>query len=170
MRFDNDLAFRVAELERKSSNYIRPGRIAEVDTERARVKVQWAVQTDGDPAVSPWLPWVAVRAGTTLVWSAPSLGEQVLMLSPSGELEQAFVLPGIYQIPLVPPTDPNLHLVDAPDDNVIEIHAGTVRIRGAVEVTGRVAATEDVRAGTVSLRGHTHTSATAGTPTSTPIL
>ena len=83
-----DLAFRVAELERRLANVVRPGVIREVDADRALVRVQYDVGTDGEPAVTAWRPWVAARAGTTLAWSAPSAGEQVLLLAPTGELEQ----------------------------------------------------------------------------------
>lgn len=43
-----------------------------------------------------WLNWLTTRAGRSRTWWAPSLGEQVLLLAIGGELDTAFVLPGIF--------------------------------------------------------------------------
>jgi phage baseplate assembly protein V len=40
--------------------------------------------------------WPTCRAGRSRVWWAPSVGEQVLILAIGGELDTAFVLPGIF--------------------------------------------------------------------------
>ena len=158
---DRDLAFRVAELERKLPNVIRPGRIAEVDAERTRVRVAYDVDETGEPVVTAWLPWVATRAGTVLVWSVPSLGEQVLMLAPNGDLAQAFVLPGVYQIPQELPTDPHVHALLLPAGDKL-------RIEGDVEVVGDVvsgaALVADRLTGRVSLREHAHAPGVPGHP------
>jgi hypothetical protein len=45
---------------------------------------------------------------------------------------------------------------------------GNVSVKGDVAITGGLTATNDVVAGTISLRNHTHTSSTAGTATSGP--
>ena len=160
---NRDLAFRVTELERKLRNVVRPGRIFEVDTERTRVRVAYDVDAEGEPIVTAWLPWLTARAGTVITWSAPSLGEQVLLLAPTGDLAQAFVLPAIYQIPQLPPTDPHVHALLLPAGDVL-------RIEGDVEVVGDVVAgaalVADRLTGRVSLRGHTHTP--AGTPLPLP--
>ena len=83
--------FEDAELDRRSSNSIRIGKIAEVDYGAARVKV--AI----DEILTDWLPWVTQRAGGDVSWWAPEIGEQVLLLSPSDEMEDAVVLGSIYQ-------------------------------------------------------------------------
>ena len=80
-----------ADLARRLANLLRIGSIAEVDHAAARVRVQsGALLTD-------WLPWMAGRAGDVRSWSPPSIGEQVLLLAPSGELGEAVVLCGLYQ-------------------------------------------------------------------------
>ncbi len=43
-----------------------------------------------------WLNWLTTRAGRSRTWWAPSVGEQVLLLAIGGELDTAFVLPGIF--------------------------------------------------------------------------
>lgn len=84
-------AARIGELERRLGNLLRPGTIKEVDYANARVRVQ----TGGN--VTAWLPWMTTRAGGNREWNAPEVGEQVLLLSPHGELAQGYVLPSIYQ-------------------------------------------------------------------------
>lgn len=158
-----NLAFRVAELERKLANVVRPGRVFEVDTERTRVRVQYDVTLEGEPAVTGWLPWLTARAGVVLTWSAPSLGEQVLLLAPTGDLAQAFVLPAIYQIPLDPPTDPRVHALLLPAGDVLKIE-GAIEIAGDVTVSGAMAAREVTATG-VRVRLGTHRHAPGQSPT-----
>lgn len=79
-----------ADILRLLHNLIRLGTIAEVDTATARVRVQ------SGENLTDWRPWLSARAGTTKAWDPPTIGEQVLLLSPSGDLAQAIVLTGIY--------------------------------------------------------------------------
>ena len=83
--------YKVAEEDRRQGSTVRLGTVSAVDAASARVRVRMGI----DQAVTDWLPWVAFRAGRVRVWSAPSVGEQALILAPSGELTQAVVLPGI---------------------------------------------------------------------------
>jgi phage baseplate assembly protein V len=66
------------------------GSIEAVDHKAARVRVK-----SGD-WVSAWLPWSTVAAGRVRHWRPPSIGEQVMILSPSGQPENGMVLPGFY--------------------------------------------------------------------------
>jgi phage baseplate assembly protein V len=83
--------FNISELDRKLANIIRLGVIKEANYKQARVRVQIG------KLLTDWLPWVSGRAGSDRSWSAPSVGEQVVLLSPSGEMAQGVVLPSIYQ-------------------------------------------------------------------------
>jgi phage baseplate assembly protein V len=80
------------DMERRIANAIRYGTIMAVDLAKRRVRVK-----SGD-IESTWLPWPAGRAGAgKRRWDPPEVGEQVVMLSPSGDLRQAAVIPGLYQ-------------------------------------------------------------------------
>jgi phage baseplate assembly protein V len=83
--------FTQAETSRRLGNVVRLGRVVALDAPNARVQVQ----TGGN--VTTWLPWTTGRAGPDRDWAAPEPGEQVLLLAPSGELDQAVVVPGLYQ-------------------------------------------------------------------------
>jgi len=71
-------------------NLIRYGTVATVDVATARVVV-----SVGGLTTKP-IPWLAPRAGATRAWSPPSPGEQVLVLSPGGNLGAAVALTGIF--------------------------------------------------------------------------
>lgn len=79
-----------AELARLIENLLRIGTIAEVDLVKARVRVQ-----TGD-LLTGWLPWQAARAGADHEWDPPTIDEQVLLLSPSGQLANGVVITGLF--------------------------------------------------------------------------
>lgn len=178
------MSARVHELERRVANLIRPGVIAETNYKQARVRVRiGGMMTD-------WLPWLTHRAGKDTAWWAPETGEQVLVLAPSGELAQGYVLPAIYS--QAHPTNSNTaerHITEYQDGAFREYnraaHAltefvpgniywdadGNVRIRAAkvvvegcdIEVTGG-----DVVADGVSLKEHKQTGVVSGKDISGP--
>lgn len=83
--------FAISQLQRKLANIIRIGVIEEIDCLRARVRVKV------DEIVTDWLPWITSKAGEERSWLPPSIDEQVVILSPSGELSLGVVLGSIYQ-------------------------------------------------------------------------
>lgn len=88
-------ALDLGEVARRLMNVIRPGTVAEVDLPAARARVRYATGEDG-PVLTGWLPWIAA-AGEDRDWRPPSIGEQVLILSPCGELSAGWILPGAYR-------------------------------------------------------------------------
>ncbi|WP_286011669.1 phage baseplate assembly protein V [Escherichia coli] len=80
----------IQELARALRNMIRTGLVVETNLKAGRCRVQ----TGG--MCTDWLQWLTCRAGRSRTWWAPSVGEQVLILAVGGELDTAFVLPGIY--------------------------------------------------------------------------
>ncbi|WP_376748405.1 DNA-binding transcriptional regulator [Yokenella regensburgei] len=78
------------EIARAIRNLIRTGIVTDVDHDEGLCRVQ----TGG--METTWLNWLTSRAGRSHVWWAPSVGEQVLLLAVGGELDTAFVLPGIF--------------------------------------------------------------------------
>lgn len=80
----------LAELSRLLENLIRFGLIAEVQHVPPRVKVE----TGG--ILTTWLPWLAWRAGADREWDPPTVGEQVLLLSPSGQLANGIAVTGVF--------------------------------------------------------------------------
>ncbi|EOT5941938.1 TPA: phage baseplate assembly protein V, partial [Escherichia coli] len=110
----------IQELARALRNMIRTGIIVETDLNAGRCRVQ----TGG--MCTDWLQWLTHRAGRSRTWWAPSVGEQVLILAVGGELDTAFVLPGIYSGDNPPPSASAdaLH-IRFPDGAVIEYEPET---------------------------------------------
>ncbi len=86
-----DHNFAIAELNRRLANIIRIGLVKEIDHEKARVRVKVG------EFLTNWLPWITTRAGEDRSWFSPNIDEQVMVLSPFGELSLGVVLAGIYQ-------------------------------------------------------------------------
>lgn len=83
--------FAISELQRKLANIVRIGVVKEVDYEKAKVRVKIG------ELLTDYLPWITSRAGEERSWLPPSINEQVVILSPLGELSLGVVLAGIYQ-------------------------------------------------------------------------
>ncbi|WP_139531129.1 phage baseplate assembly protein V [Klebsiella michiganensis] len=117
----------IQELARAIRNLIRSGVVTEVDIVQGLCRVQsGGIQTT-------WLNWLTTRAGRSRTWWAPSVGEQVLLLAIGGELDTAFVLPGIYSDDNpAPSSSADAWLVEFPDGAVMSYEPET----GALTVTG----------------------------------
>jgi phage baseplate assembly protein V len=76
------------ELLRKLANLIRFGTVQAVAGKRVQVKI-------GGLLTRP-IPWISTRAGKTKSWSPPDFGEQVMVLSPNGDIGAAVAIGGIF--------------------------------------------------------------------------
>lgn len=109
------------DIERRVANMIRIGRISAVDLPNKSVRVQ------SGNLESAWLRWPAGRAGGgKRRWDAPEVGEQVVMLSPTGDMSQAVVVPGLYQDSFdAPSSDANVDMAVYGDGAVFQYDRGT---------------------------------------------
>lgn len=159
------------DLLRRLENLIRLGTIAVVDPKPPRCRVKTGGLTTG------WLPWFAVRAGEDREWDMPSVGEQCVVFSPSGDPAVGVVFVGFYSdaFPALDdsPTrhrrsyrdgavldyDTASHTLSAflPEGGKVKIQApGGVTILGDVTITGLVTVSEDVVSAGISLVKHVH--------------
>lgn len=116
-----------ADISRRLESLIRLGTIAQVDHAKARVRVQSGQLT------SDWRPWVALRAGNTSDWDPPTIGEQCLLISPSGDPATGVVLVGLF-------SDTHPALSSSPDE-YLRVYPDGARITynhatGALSATG----------------------------------
>lgn len=135
----------INEIARALRNLIRTGVVVDIDHGAGRCRVQTGgIKTD-------WLQWMTARAGRSRTWWAPSSGEQVLILAVGGELDTAFVLPGIFSDDNPPPSSSAdaLH-VAFPDGAIIEYEpeSGALTVSGIktadITASGSVAVTVPV--------------------------
>lgn len=89
----------LTEIMRLITNLIRTGTVSEVDP------VNWLCRVKTGDLETNWINWLTLRAGNTRTWWAPTVGEQVVLLSLGGNLETAFALPAIYSSTFPPPSD-----------------------------------------------------------------
>jgi phage baseplate assembly protein V len=131
------VAANLAELYRLLLNVLRLGTVAEVDHGGTRCRVR------SGELLTAWLPWATLRAGTTCTWSPPTVGEQVLLLAPGGDLAAAVVLLGINSnAHPAPSTDPDVTTTHYPDDAVVSYD----HVTHALSVTLPAGATAEVTA------------------------
>lgn len=132
----------LAALTRLLENLIRFGTIAEVDHgDPAQHKPpRVTVKTGG--LVTGWLPWITHRAGADQEWNPPTEGEQVLLLSPSGQLANGVAITGLFS-DLIPANGnrAGLHRRTYRDGAVIEYdsiaHTLTATIPGNAALTAQ---------------------------------
>jgi len=149
---------------------VRFGRVVAVDHAAGKC----VVEIDEGLRTGP-IRWAAPRMGETRVWCPPSVGEQVLVLCPAGEIGAAIAVGGIacnaHPVPGDSPTplvefkdgarisyDPETHVLS------LALPAGArCTLTGDLSVTGSIEASEDVTAGGISLKTHRHGQVQAGT-------
>ncbi|KFF70320.1 baseplate assembly protein [Pectobacterium brasiliense] len=149
----------LTEIQRLLRNLIRVGVVTHVNTADALCRVQTGDMT------TDWLNWLTRRAGRSRDWWAPSIGEQVLILSIGGELDTAFVLPGIYSdANPAPSASANAYHVSFPDGAVVEYEPAT----GALTVSGikiaTITASESITATAPQVTVNASTRITLDTP------
>jgi phage baseplate assembly protein V len=172
------------------STLIRLGTISAVQLNPPRCKVLYGDPDadDGDIG-TPWVRWLMLRAGKMRKGSAPSLGEEVLLLCPDGQVGNGVALCGLPNdnFPLALHTleedvteyddgarigyDPESHTLTAtlPDGATATIKApGGITLDGPVHITGKLTADDDVVTGGISLKSHLHPNITRGAALSDP--
>lgn len=128
----------VAELLRLIENLLRLGTIAQVDHGAPDERLP-AVRVRSGVLLTGWLPWAGGRAGTTRDWNPPTVGEQVMILSPGGDLSNGVAMPSLFQLNHQPPSnDPGKIAREFPDGGLFEYdHANQVlriNLPGSIEI------------------------------------
>ncbi|MCP3940519.1 MAG: phage baseplate assembly protein V [Desulfobacteraceae bacterium] len=131
-----NLDFIISDINRRLANLVRLGVICEIDAGSARAKVKFS------EIVTDWLPWISCRAGDDIQWWAPVIGEQVVILSPSGELSIGVIIPSIYSSANPANADSTMvHRTTYSDGTIIEYdkekHKASINCTGDVEVKAK---------------------------------
>jgi phage baseplate assembly protein V len=147
------------------STLIRIGVVIEVTLSPPRCRVRYG-DPDGDDAETetPEIRWLSGRAGKTRKWSPPSVGEEVVLLSPDGQIGNAVALTGLVNDQNPAPSvqdlelwqfedgakisyDPAAHALVAllPADSTARLEAKTITLVGDVTIEGKMHVTEDAQ-------------------------
>lgn len=175
-----------ADTDRAIGRLVREGAIASVDLDAGKAVVDF-----GDGSMSPPIDW-NMQVGDTTIWIAPTVGQQVSVVSPEGDDERAYIdssFPSSQFAPLflgaavgirfkdaaVIKYDPDSHVLDfalpgsavitAPDGVTL---AADVAVQGDINCTGTISAEIDVVGAGKSLKGHKHINVQGGSAVSGP--
>lgn len=132
------------ELARLINNLIRLGTVAEVRYSPASVRVKTGELTTN------WVPVMTARAGDVRTWCPPSVGEQVLLLSPGGDLTAAVALTGVYSDSHSEPgSNGDTHITHYPDGAVVQYNhaSGEMSVKGIQKLVIEASNEVDVTAG-----------------------
>lgn len=80
---------RIFELERRAANRKRTGIVDELDLAKGLARVQ--LEGGETPYRTGWLPWKEIAAGGISTHIPPTMGQQVDVLSESGDLTDAVI-------------------------------------------------------------------------------
>lgn len=105
------IAGRIADLERRVFGMMRHGTVAEVDPAQSRVRLRLGDSTAGGDFLGPWVPYSQI-AGALRAHIPPSVGQQMTLVSPSGDMRQAVAVPLTFSDDIPAPSE-------AGDQNVI---------------------------------------------------
>ncbi|WP_294356090.1 phage baseplate assembly protein V [uncultured Sphingomonas sp.] len=147
----------------------REGVVESVDLRAGTARVRFGDLVTGD------IPWLAARAGKMRIYAAPSVGEQVVVISPEGRTSAAIIIGSLSSDQHPHPADdssaviafddgaeitydPDGHFLIArlPAGSFVQVEADDIYLRGNLHVTGTVEATGDVVGAGKSLRDHVH--------------
>lgn len=169
-----------ADLQRLIENLIRIASISDVDYDdpenpQCRCLVG-EIKTN-------WLSVGHTRMGAVKDWNPPSVGEQVVLVSPCGDLSQAVIIAALSSTAQPSPdTDPKKPKRSYPDGAVIEYDYqnhklsailpegatfelksdGGLKVTGDIDLAGGITTTKDVVIKGVSFLGHVHSGVAGG--------
>jgi phage baseplate assembly protein gpV len=86
--------YELTDTARNIGSLLRFGTIHSVNYEARLCRVQL-----NNDVVTDEIPWITITAGGSVFWNAPSVEETVLLLSPSGELNNSVCLPALQRNP-----------------------------------------------------------------------
>lgn len=174
-----------AETDLTIGNLARVGVIESVDLAAGKAIVSFGEER------TPPIDWL-MSAGDTKIWLPPTVGEQVQVIAPEGDIEQAVIIGGLPSSVFAPlflgaavairfkdgaviKYDPETSslVLDLPGDATVTAPGG-IRLVGDVEIQGKLHATGQIKSGAdviadkVSLKNHAHTKVQAGSSLSGP--
>lgn len=149
MNFDEKDGFNLNDLARRLANIIRLGQIFAINYETAKARVKIGdLETD-------WLPWITSNSGNNKDWNPPEIDEQVMILSPCGELNQGVIFPSLYR-GSAPENSGNIQSVTFADGSKISFDRSsgnlTLDVKGSANI--KVAGNAQIEAANITLKGN----------------
>lgn len=128
-----DAVSRITDVERRMDGMIRHGKVTDVDPKKQRARIEIG-ERDGQPLKSAWLPYAQI-AGAYKSHRPPTVGQQMSMFAPNGEVRQGLLVPMTWSDQNQSPSDKadehvttfgQLKIVEKADSYIVSI--GSVEI------------------------------------------
>lgn len=113
-----DLMEQVARLREQVANMIRHGPVTHVDAEKQLLRVRLNPDTEKEPYLSAWTPYLQ-QAGEYKFHNPPSVGQNITILAPGGNLPESIAIPFTWSDGYPSPSK-------SPDEHVITF--GSIRM------------------------------------------
>jgi phage baseplate assembly protein V len=155
--FDEKDGFNLNDLARRLANIIRIGQLFAIDYKSAKARVKIGnLETD-------WLPWMTANSGANTNWNPPEIDEQVIILSPCGELNQGVILPSLYRSN-APENSGNIQSVIFADGSKISFDkaSGSLNLDLKGNATIKVAGSAQIEATSITLKGNVELGGSGG--------
>ncbi|WP_144755594.1 phage baseplate assembly protein V [Bartonella saheliensis] len=104
----------ITDLKRRVANMVVVGKISHVDHKNARYRVK------SGNLVSDWIPDTQARAGKTCSYEGRDVGEQVVVVSSSGDLSQGIIVGSLHTDANQAADQGNIHKTLYPDGTTVE--------------------------------------------------
>ena len=148
MIFDQQDGYALSDLAKRLSNIIRIGAIFEINVQTAKARVKIGeLETD-------FLPWANSNSGSNNSWNPPEIDEQVIILSPSGDLSQAVILPSLYKNN-ASDSDQNIKSITYQDGSKISfnVSSGTLDLDLKGDVAIKVVGNANIEGDNINITG-----------------
>lgn len=104
----------ITDLKRRVANMVVVGKISHVDHKNARYRVK------SGHLISDWIPDTQARAGKTCSYEGRDVGEQVVVVSSSGDLSQGIIVGSLHTNANQAADKGNIHKTLYPDGTTVE--------------------------------------------------
>lgn len=83
---------RIQELDRRVAGHVVRGKVKERDIAKKKVRLLIGKDDEGEDVLSPWVPYAQI-AGDLKVHTPPSVGQNMVIKSETGDLQQGTAFP-----------------------------------------------------------------------------
>ena len=135
------MSYGAARNEQAREGIVRFGVVTTVDAGTARAKVSF-----GGESESNWLPWLAERAATIKVWAPVAIGEQVVVLSESGDTAQGVIIGSVFSASNAAPSGDGA-------EHLLQLGASSISVKDGAIVISSNGSTITIDAGGIKLNG-----------------
>lgn len=128
-----DAVSRITDVERRMDGMVRHGKVTDIDPQKHLARIEIG-ERDGTPLKSAWLPY-AQLAGAYKAHRPPSVGQQMTMFAPNGEVRQGLLMPMTWSDQNQSPSDKgDEHVTTFGQLKIVEKSASYVISVGDVEI------------------------------------